>query len=162
MSTDPVALVGAITGVASLSVLVYRTLLDRPRLSVELMKGRHTNNKAIRPERNSQSWLEIELRVNNSGDKGTTITRFEIEFSRQGRAYHASEVPIEPLDPLTRKWTFNHHIRPNDSSYAYTRFEYPNETFEEPELECGLIIHHTHGRIPMKYISRFEEQITVT
>ena len=120
-----------IIAIITVIILIWRFILERPRLKVEVLSCKHrvrSDNKATN--------VKLEFRVYNSGNKATTLTKLEVAFSDwKGNPRTATEnlkIDVEgskTTDKLEVLFTF-----------------YP--TFQYAELfPCTFTLHHTQNRL---------------
>ena len=129
-----VAIFGAITGSVSLAIILYRISKERPRLifNVErhywyLSDPQHANGTNI----------SIAIRIDNKGERSTTIHKSSLSFSFKGKTY-------EPRRSPNRLFTVLPHETKRESFEFFLPF---TETRIEGDTEAGrLFLEHTHGK----------------
>ncbi len=131
MVEDVVIIIGAIAGYVSLGILIYKIMKERPQLKFDIEKSIWY----IVDKNSIVTTFQIELRIDNKGDRGTTIHRTTLNFDYKNQEYnlvnnHAS-VTAHPSGTVKQIFEF------------YLPFK---KTRIEGDVKGGrLVVHHTHG-----------------
>ncbi len=125
------AIIGAVTGSVSLSIVIYRTIQEKPKLSFEekrktfFLPGESDNFTAIL----------IELKVHNKGSKSTTIHHMDLTFDYK-----------EKKKTIIGEGVFT--IAPDSTQTVYPQLNLRKDDLRinDQIQNCVLRIYHTHGK----------------
>jgi len=133
MIGEILAIIGAITGSVSLCIILYRISKERPRLTFNL--DRHYWYLSD-PQHANGTNISIAIRIDNKGERSTTIHNSSLSFSFKGKSY----------EPRTydRLITILPHETKREHFEFFLLF---TETRIEGDTEDGrLILEYTHGK----------------
>ena len=144
--TEITAIIGAVAGSVSLSIIFYKAVRDRPKLNFEIEDahyfppGKEEHNK-------DNTSFNISIRIDNKGDRSTAIHSLVLSFEYDGKTYYPRINSFQTI-PLI----------PNNSEKQTLLFQLPSEeVLVETDIKnCKLVIGHTHGTktIPLPDIRR--------
>ena len=108
------AIIGAVTGSVSLSIVIYKTLKEKPCLNFTIEKAYWSIHTVNDPTFNP---ISINVRIDNKGDKGTTIHKTSISFDYEGehktiKDDHGLSILVPPHE--SKRHLFSYHIKRND------------------------------------------------
>ena len=130
-----VAIVGAVTGSASLGFVIIKAWMDRPKLTFE------EESKIFYPAEPGHNIIPIVIRmkVHNKGTKSTTIHYSKLSFN-----YNSEPHEIE------NQGTFD--IPPNSTVDYYPSLNIHKDDYiiNRQITNCVLIAKHTHGEKKIK------------
>jgi len=125
------AIIGAITGTAGLSIMIYKTIQEKAKLSVKVKDAYH-----FPPMNDSYNFHEfvIGLIVNNKGTRSTTIYSSNLSFSFEGKKFETNSQQT-------------YFIGPDSSEQINILFHIKKEDFSKNiEIDNGsLELIHTHN-----------------
>ena len=124
-------IIGAIAGYVSLSILIYKTWRERPRLHFIVENSRWYVHI---PEDPIFTSISITLRIDNKGEHSTTIHRTNISFQQKGKTYNLKEdqiIIVYPNGTLRQHFTFNPKRQEVD--------------IEDDMRDVKFIVEYTHG-----------------
>ncbi|PIN83995.1 MAG: hypothetical protein COW26_00635 [Nitrosopumilales archaeon CG15_BIG_FIL_POST_REV_8_21_14_020_33_23] len=135
LTTDIIGIIGAITGSVSLTIIIYRTYSDKPKLSFDIQRTFFMQPR----EADNFTTIFVELKVHNKGTKSTTIHQSVLSFRYQNR-----EKTITDNQNIT--------LAPNTTEPVYPRLNLRRDELEiDDKIEsCVLTLHHTHGKKSIK------------
>ena len=126
-----VSIIGAITGSVSLSVIIYKTWHEKPKLSINVEDAYH-----FFPTKEGYYFREflVRLVVNNTGTRSTTIHTSNLSFIFEGKT-------------LNSESTETYFIQPDSSEKINLLFHIKKEEFSQNKnIDNGLLkLTHTHG-----------------
>ncbi len=128
------AIIGAITGSVSLSIVTYKTWKEKPRLNFTIEKAYWSIHTVNDPTFNP---ISINVRIDNKGNKGTTIHSTSISFDYDGehktiKDNHNISILIPPHE--STRQLFSYHIKRNE-------FKIENDI-----KNATLTMNYTHGQ----------------
>ncbi len=130
-----VAIIGAITGSVSLTIVIYKTIQEKPKLSFE------EKRKFFFPpsENDNFTTILIDLKVHNKGSKSTTIHHTDLTFDYK-----------EKKKTIIGEGVFT--ITPDSTQEVYPRLNLRKDDLRiyDQIQNCVLRIHHTHGKTDFK------------
>ncbi|MDG7050264.1 MAG: hypothetical protein JRZ94_03575 [Nitrososphaerota archaeon] len=98
--TEITAVIGAITGSASLGIVIYKTLQDKPNLDFEVKQTYYVRE----PEPHNFTNFHITVRIHNKGGKNTTVYESILSFKLGDKTHNlvssnlATSVPPDSSD----------------------------------------------------------------
>jgi len=125
------AIIGAITGSVSLTIIIYKVMQEKPKLSFE-----DKRKFFFQPDENSSfTTILVELKVHNKGSKSTTIHNIDLTFK-----YKDEEKTIAGEGIFTILADSTQQVSPRlnlhkDDLRIYDQIQ-----------NCVLKIYHTHGK----------------
>lgn len=126
-----VAIIGAITGSVSLAIILYRISKERPHLTFNLERSFWYLSD---PQNANGTSISITIRIDNKGERGTTIHKANLSFVIKGKKY-------EP-DPYDRIITVLPHSTSRESFEFFLRFS--EGKIDGDIINGTLILDYTH------------------
>lgn len=140
-----VAIIGAITGAVSLGILIYKTRKEKPKLDFSIENAYYVLSGPA--EGWSGTTFMVFTRIDNKGERGTTIHHTTLSLEYNGQKY-----TLEPH--LSEYQTIN--VMPHASIRHYFRFALRDVNVEGEIRNSSLYIGYTHGyaNIPIRLITK--------
>jgi len=125
------AIIGAITGTLGLGIVIYKTIQEKPKLSIKVNDPYH-----FPPPNETYYFHEfsIGLIVSNKGTRSTTIYSSNLSFNFEGKKFESNSV-------------HPYFIGPDSSEKININFQIKKEDFSKNiDIDNGsLELIHTHG-----------------
>ena len=141
-------IVGTVTGIIALFIHFWRLRRESPRLETKVLKCEHDFTVSISQIKTISFWIEVQIR--NLGDRGTSINDMDVTFEDDGKTHRLKKRHFRgPRGQSKRRWINAHDIIDVGADFY--------ETFQgndREQIDCTLIIYHTHGSKEVKTISQ--------
>ena len=131
-----IAIIGAITGSVSLGILIYKTWKERPNLTLTV----ESSSWYVHHPDAKFTIVSVMLRIDNKGERNTTIHSAKMYFKQNGKIYNAEKLS-----------TLNSIVTASGTTNKSLDFHFP---FKEIVIESDIanstvILEHTHGILPV-------------
>ena len=133
-------IIGAITGLYSLYLTRKRMQREEPHLGIRFIECFHTYS----PDKTRKDWLMYFrplFRINNIGDRGTTVSKVEIVFKLDNKEF--TELAE---GALLQNNKIDAHSTVDLSPLIYSYDETIRAFKEQGEIKCIFTLFHTHGK----------------
>jgi len=125
------AILGAVTGSVSLSLFIYKTLTDKPKLTFE------EGTKIFYPaeDGNNFTTIVIRMKVHNRGTKPTTIhhSKLTFNYNSEPKEKEDDRISLEILPDRTEDFSPSLNLHKDDL------------IIHGKITNCKLTVKHTHG-----------------